>query len=54
MEQAEQLLGNMQFSDSEPGLDWLDRYIQEVTVDEVNLENVILYKFKVNNLEVEA
>ena len=54
VEQAGQLLGNMQFSDTESRSDWLDRYIQEVTIDEVNLENVILYKVKVNNIEVEA
>ena len=44
----------MQFSDRESGCDWLDRHIHEVTIDEVNLENVILYKVKVNNVEVEA
>ena len=54
VKQAEQLLGNMQFRDSESGSDWLDRYIQEVTIDDINLENVILYKVKVNNLEVET
>ena len=47
MEQAEQLLGSMQFSDSESGSDWLDQYIQELTIDEVNLENLLLWKVKV-------
>ena len=54
VEQAKQLSGNMQFSDCEFRSDWLDRYIQEVTIDEINLANVILYRVKVNNLEVEA
>ena len=54
VEQAKQLLGNMQFSDSECRSDWLDRYIQDVPIDDVNLENVILYKVKVNNVEVKA
>ena len=54
VEQTKQLLGDMQFSDSESVSDLLDRYIQEVTIDEVNLENVILYKVKLNNLKVEA
>ena len=54
VEEAKQLLGNMQFSDSESGSDLLDRYIQEVTIDEINLANIILYKVKVNNLEVES
>ena len=51
MEQAEQLMGNLSFSDGES--DWLDRYITHVTIDEVSWENVILYKFRVNNLEVD-
>ena len=54
VKQAEQLLGNMQFSNSESSSDSLDRYIQEVTIDEVNLKNGILYKIKGNNVEVEA
>ena len=44
----------MQFSDSGSSSDWLDRYIHEVTIDEVNLDNIILYKVKANNIEVEA
>ena len=44
----------MQFSNSESSLELLVTYIHEVTIDEVNLENVILYKVKVNNVEVEA
>ena len=29
-------------------------YIQQVTIDEVSSDNVILYKFRVNNREVET
>ena len=50
MDQAKQLLGSMQFSDSESESEWLDRYIQEVTIDKVSLENAILYRVKVNSL----
>ena len=51
VEEAEQLLGNMHFSGSDSELEWLDQYIRVVTIDEVNLDNLILYMVKVNNLE---
>ena len=54
IEQAEQLLGNMHFSNSGSELEWLDKYVQNVIVDEVNSEKAILYKVKVNGVEVEA
>ena len=45
MEQAEQLLVNLHFSNSESKcLDW---YMTLVTIDEVSSENVILYKVRV-------
>ena len=40
-EQTKQLLGNIQFSDSKSQSYGLDMYIQEGTIDEVNLENVM-------------
>ena len=54
IEEVEQLLENMHFSDSESELEWLIQYIKEVTIDEVNVDNVKLYSIKVNKLEVEA
>ena len=47
-EQMEQLLGNLQLSDS----DWLDRYPSQVTVDEDCHGHVIKYKITVNNMPV--
>ena len=52
MEQAEQLLGNLQFSDGES--DWKHGCIKQVTIDEVSLDNIITYKVKVNKIEVDA
>ena len=52
VEQAEQLLGNLRLSDSEST--WLDIGIKEVTVDKASSGNVILYKVRVNNLQVDA
>ena len=54
IQEAKQLLQNMCFSDRKSESEWLDQHIKEVTTDEVNLYNVILYRVKVNNLEVEA
>ena len=48
VEQMEQLLGNLQLSNS----DWLDRYPSQVTVDEVCHGHVIKYKVTVNNVPV--
>ena len=52
VEQGEQLLGNLRFSDRES--DSLDAGIKEVTADEASLGNVILYKVRVNNIQVDA
>ena len=48
----EQLLGILNLSNSESN--WLDRCIKEVTVDEASSGNVILYKVKFNNVQVDA
>ena len=52
MEQVEQLLGSLNFSNSES--DSLDRYIMQVTIDDVSSDNVILYTVRVKCLEVDA
>ena len=49
---VEQLLGNLQPSGSKS--DWLDGCIKQVTINEVGLGNVIIYKVRVNNIEIDA
>ena len=44
----------MHFSNSGSESEWLDKYVQNIIVEEVNSENAILYKVKVNSVEVEA
>ena len=48
LEQTEQLLGNLELSDS----NWLDRYPSQVTVDKVCHGHVIKYIVAVNNVPV--
>ena len=50
VEQAGQFLGNLQFSDSKS--DSLDGCIKQVTIDKVSLDNVIMYKVRVNNIVI--
>ena len=52
VEQVEQLFGNLQFSDRESDL--LDGCKKWVTIDEVSLDNVIMDKVRVNNIEIDA
>ena len=52
VEQAEQLLGTLRLSDSESN--WLEARIKEVTIDEASSGNVILYKVRINNKQVNA
>ena len=35
-------------------LDWLDRVIKDVTLDEVNSDNAIIYKVRVHNIKIDA
>ena len=48
----QQLLGNLNLSGSESN--WLDWCIKEVTVDKASSGNIILYKVRVNNVQVDA
>ena len=54
IEQAEQLIRGMQLSDTGSDSHLLETVIKEVTIDEVNLDNAILYKVKINNTKIEA
>ena len=54
VEQAEQVIGGMQLSDTGSDSDWLDRVIKDVTVDKASSDNAILYKVRVNNTKIEA
>ena len=44
VEEAKQLLGNMCFSDSNSELEWLDQHVRDVTIDKVNVDNLIIYR----------
>ena len=44
----------MLFSNSGSESEWLDNYVKNITINEVNSENAIRYKVKVNKMEVEA
>ena len=50
VEQAEQLLGSLGLSDS--GFNWLEADIKEVMIDKASSGNVILYKVRINNIQV--
>ena len=43
----------MHFSNSGLESKWLDKYVENITRDEDNSENAILYKVKVNGVDVE-
>ena len=52
VEKAEQLLESLGHSDSES--EWLGAGIKEVRIDEASSDNVILYKVRINNTQVNA
>ena len=54
IEEAKQLMGKMQLSDTSSDSDLLDVVIKEVTVDDISSANVILYKVRVNNVKIDA
>ena len=54
IEQAEQLIRGMQLSDTDSDSEWLEKFIKDITIDEVYSDNAILYKVKVNNTKIEA
>ena len=52
VEQVEQLLWTLRLSNSES--DWLEASVKEVMIDEASSGNVILYKVRINNQQVNA
>ena len=53
-EQTKQLIGGMQHSDTGSDSYLLEKVIKDIPTDEVNLDNAMLYKVKVNNTKIEA
>ena len=43
IEQAEQLIGGMQLSDTGSYSNWLETVIKDITIDDLNSDNAILY-----------
>ena len=53
-EQAKQLIRGMQLSDTGSDCDWVEGVIRNVTIDEVNSDNAILYKVSINNTKIQG